>query len=148
MYPKNIHDAQTYDALITRIEGLSPDAHPVWGKMNVAQMLSHCAEVLDVMNGKELKNTPFYIRLLGPMIKKAVLRMGPYSKDSPTHPQYIKSGPEDFELQRTRLIASLGTLRAAGSHDVRHPLFGKMTAEEVGWSAWKHLDHHLTQFGA
>jgi hypothetical protein len=28
-----------------------------------------------------------------------------------------------------------------------HPMFGKMTADQWGRSMWKHLDHHLRQFG-
>jgi len=29
-----------------------------------------------------------------------------------------------------------------------HDFFGKMTREEIGILAYKHLDHHLRQFGA
>ena len=30
-------------------------------------------------------------------------------------------------------------------HD--HPIYLAMSAEEKGWAGYKHLDHHLTQFG-
>jgi hypothetical protein len=29
-----------------------------------------------------------------------------------------------------------------------HPFFGKMSSQEWAMFAYKHLDHHLTQFGA
>ncbi len=144
MYPKNLHDAETRAALRARIEALDPAATPAWGRMNVAQMLAHCAEVMEVMNGKELKGTPFYIRLLGPLVKGVVLSTKPYSKDSPTHPQYVKTGPEDFEASRRRLLAALD---AAAPRAFRHPIFGQLTAEQGGWASWKHINHHLEQFG-
>jgi hypothetical protein len=28
-----------------------------------------------------------------------------------------------------------------------HPIFGELTAEQWGQMQYKHLDHHLTQFG-
>jgi Protein of unknown function (DUF1569) len=31
--------------------------------------------------------------------------------------------------------------------DEPHPIFGKMTKEEWSKGTWKHLDHHLQQFG-
>ena len=77
-----------------------------------------------------------------------VLADKPYPKNSPTHPQYVKSGPEEFAAQKARLLAGLEAMRAAGPRERRHPIFGTLTAEQSGWATWKHLDHHLTQFGA
>jgi hypothetical protein len=145
MYPKNLHDADTRAALRARIAAVQSDARPVWGKMNVAQMLAHCAEVMEVMNGKELKGTPFFIRVLGPLVKGVVLSTKPYSKNSPTHPQYVKAGAEEFEPSRARLLAALDASRSGA---FRHPIFGQLTAEQAGWASWKHLNHHLEQFGA
>ena len=54
----------------------------------------------------------------------------------------------DFAQQKERLLAVLTRLKEAGPDDgVRHPLFGEMTAAEKGWAGYKHLDHHLRQFG-
>lgn len=147
MYPKNINDADTYADLLARMGRLSADSAPQWGKMNAAQMLAHCAEVQEVTNGKALKGTPFYIRMLGPLVKRMVLSTRPYPHDSPTHPQYVMSGPVEFDAAKARCRASLEALRARGGQPVPHSLFGPMKAEEWGWSVWKHLDHHLRQFG-
>jgi hypothetical protein len=145
MYPKNLHDADTRAAVRARIEALDAGAQPAWGRMNVAQMLAHCAEVMEVMNGKELKGTPLFIRVLGPLVKGVVLSTKPYSKNSPTHPQYVKAGTEDFERSRARLLAALDS---TSPRAFRHPIFGQLTAEQAGWASWKHLNHHLEQFGA
>jgi len=29
-----------------------------------------------------------------------------------------------------------------------HPFFGKLTKEQAGYMAYKHIDHHLRQFNA
>ena len=139
---------ETYRQVRHRIGMLEPQSPGRWGKMNVAQMLAHCAEVLEVTNGKELKGTPLFFRLIGPLIKRVITSDGPYRRNSPTHKQYVMTGPKDFERERVRLLEVLDALHASGPRPLRHPIFGRMTTEEVGWSAYKHLDHHLQQFGA
>jgi hypothetical protein len=140
-------DDDTHAAVVARIESLTPDARAAWGKMDVGQMLAHCAEVLEVINGKALTGTPWFFKLIGPLIKRVVTNDAPYRKNSPTHQQYVMTGPKDFERERARLLAALKALHASGPRDVRHPIFGRMTADEVGWAAYKHLNHHLQQFG-
>ncbi len=118
--------------------------------MTSAQMLSHCAEILEVTNGKELKNTPFMVKLIGGIIRRMVLSEKPYPKNSKTHPQYMKESDHDFEAEKKRLLTALEEFKNAGiegTNQHKHPLFGVMTADEKGWSMYKHLDHHLTQFG-
>lgn len=148
MERKNIFDDDTFEEIVVRIEKLTPETRPRWGSMDIAQMLAHCAEIQDVSNGKTLKGTPLIVKMMGPMIKKMVLSEKPYPKNSRTHPQYLMVEPEDFSLQRDRLVNSLRAMRGLGRVDSRHPLFGKMTADEKGWAMYKHLDHHLSQFGA
>jgi Protein of unknown function (DUF1569) len=147
MEQRSFFDRETYDALLSRIGRLTPDTEPRWGKMNVAQMCAHCAEVAAVAGGKSLEGTPWYIRLFGGLIKRLVVSPRPYPHGVRTHPQYRIPATVDFEAERDRLETVLGALFAAGPEPARHPLFGPLTAEEVGWSTYKHLDHHLTQFG-
>ncbi|MDA1029328.1 MAG: DUF1569 domain-containing protein [Bacteroidetes bacterium] len=147
MERKSLYDLATYNSMIERINRLSVESQPGWGQMNVGQMLAHCAEIQDVSNGKPLKGTPWFVKLIGGTIKKTVLADKPFPKNIRTHPQYIMTGPEDFETQKSRLLLSLKTMIALGKTTSRHPIFGKMTPEEKGWGMYKHLDHHLTQFG-
>jgi hypothetical protein len=140
-------DDRTFDQVRRRLAKLTPQSQRLWGKMDVAQMLAHCAEVLEVTHGKELKGTPWFFRLLGPLIKRVITNDSPYRRNSPTHKQYVMTDARDFERERTRLLTVLDALRAAGPLPLKHPIFGPMTAEEVGWAAYKHLDHHLQQFG-
>lgn len=147
MERKDLYDEATFEDICSRIGSLTGDTKPEWGSMTVAQMLAHCAEVQDVANGKDLKGTPFMVKLMGGMIKKMVTSDKPYPKNSRTHPQYVMRDPEDFDRQKDRLLHSLRFMHALGRKESRHPLFGKWTAEDKSWAMYKHLDHHLTQFG-
>jgi len=150
MERKNFYDGDTYQALLARIALLTPETDPEWGSMSSAQMCAHCAEVAEVAHGKPLLGTPWYIRLMGRLIKKMVLSPKPYPRSSKTHPQYEIPPTAAFDEQKERLLGVLGRMYSAGrahAGESRHPLFGARTADEQGWAAYKHLDHHLTQFG-
>lgn len=142
----SLYDPTVAESLHERIERLSPTTRPQWGEMSVDQMLAHCAEVQEVMNGKALTGTPWYIRLAGPLIKRGVVGSRPYSRGLRTHPQYEVTGEHEFEAERERLLVALEVARQGGG-PVDHPIFGHLSAEEAGWASYKHLDHHLTQFG-
>jgi len=146
---RSLYATEVYQECLARIEKLTPDTVPQWGSMTAAQMLSHCAEIQEVSNGKELKNTPFVAKLFKGMIRNMVVNDKPYPRNTKTHPQYQQLSERNFESEKRRLLGALEVF--ASPHGVpggsRHPLFGKMTAEEKGWSMYKHLDHHLSQFG-
>jgi hypothetical protein len=147
---KSLYDIATMDAVAARVDALSETTPPEWGKMDVAQMLGHCAEILEVANGKPLTGTPWIARLFKGMIRKMVVGPKPYAHSITTHPQYVVSGTRDFLTQKTRLTAALKVMSEEGPEgapQTEHALFGRMTAQEKGWGMYKHLDHHLTQFG-
>lgn len=150
MAKKSLLDQDVQQACLDRINKLTPASQPVWGKMNTAQMLAHCAEVAEVLNGKPLEGTPFMVKLFKGMIRKMVVNEKPYPQNSRTHPQYVVSDAREFEAEKERMIAALvklGSFTEAERRQLNHPLFGTMTDEELGWSSYKHLDHHLVQFG-
>ena len=117
--------------------------------MDAGQMCAHCAEIAEVAEGsRPLVGTPWVVRLLGGWIRRAVVSDKPFPRGSRTHPQYVIASPVDFDEQRERLLAVMKRMKQAGPDDgVEHPIFGAMTPQEKGWVAYKHLDHHLRQFG-
>ena len=138
-----LFDDAVYENCLERIDRLAPEARPRWGSMSVAQMLAHCSEVQEVMNGKPLEGTPWLLRLAGPLIKRAVLGRRPYPKGVKTHPQYLQTSSRRFEPEKHRLLEALAEFRSTGAEGARHPLFGPLSPGEAGWGAFKHLDHHL-----
>lgn len=147
---KNLYSPEVYQECLKRIEKLTPDSKPQWGRMTAAQMLAHCAEIQEVYNGKELRNTPFLAKLFKGLIRNMVVNEKPYPKNTRTHPQYEQTTGRDFQEEKDRLLRALDEFVKRDQQEARqiiHPLFGEMSAEEKGWSIYKHLDHHLRQFG-
>ena len=147
---KSLYTPEVYEDCLQRIGRLTPDSKPHWGSMTAAQMLAHCAEIQEVADGKPLVNTPFVVKLFKGMIRNMVVNDKPFPKNTRTHPQYRQQSTRDFETEKQRLLASLATaINSEKEHrdQPNHPLFGEMTREEKGWSMYKHLDHHLAQFG-
>ena len=118
--------------------------------MSVSQMLLHCQKPLDVAEGKlELKRNIIGF-LFGKMAKKSFLQNEDFKKNMPTDKGFIiKSSPE-FEKEKEVLcdqIARFGAMGPTIIANSKHPFFGEMTEEEWGVLQYKHLDHHLKQFG-
>lgn len=146
----NLYDKKVYVDVKSRIEKLSNDSLPLWGKMNIAQMMAHCSEVLDVYNGVKPLKSNFFTRLFKGYIRKVVIGPEPYKKNSPTAPQFKISAHKEFSEQKTRLINSLNffyEMQKEEAENIDHSLFGKMSLDERGWAMFKHLNHHLEQFG-
>ena len=137
--------------ILNRLEKLQPDAKPLWGKMNVSQMLAHCQVPLQASLGeKQLKRT-FMGLLFGKIGKKQVLKPEPFKKNLPTDPRFVIKNTPDFTTEKQQLSSLIQKFSITNSEEVAarpHPFFGKMTSDEWGWLQWKHLDHHLRQFGA
>ena len=148
---KSIFNDQDKNELLGRIEQLSPANPALWGKMNVSQMLTHCIEGIKMPTGEvNPKRVPFPINILGKLLKNKILGGGDLRKNAPTAPELTITDTKDFEKEKVRLIAAVNALYAMGEAGIQqevHPFFGKMTQKEWGILNYKHLDHHLRQFG-
>ncbi len=147
MEKRSLYDQQVFEETLNRIDHLTHETKPRWGKMDAGQMLPHCAETIDVANGKPLEGTPFLVSLFRGYIKKMVVGPKPYSKNLRTHPQYLRTEPVDFAQEKQHLLDALHKLKAQEGEKIKHTMFGILTPEEKGWGMYKHLDHHLQQFG-
>ncbi len=146
----NIFNQEENLKLQQRIEGLESRTQPVWGKMNAAQMVLHCQKPLDVADGKLILKRSLIGFLFGKMAKNDFLKKDEFKKNLPTAPQFkIETTPE-FEKERSillELVKKFGTMGPKVIVNKKHPFFGTMTDEEWGILQYKHLDHHLKQFG-
>ena len=136
---------------LSRINKLTPDTSPKWGKMNAAQMLAHLSVAYE-MDLEDIHPAPngFTRLILKLLVKKAVCGPKPYAKNIKTAPQFIIKGDRDFDKEKKRLTDYIQKVAAAGSATYEgreNQSFGPLTAAEWNTMYAKHLDHHLTQFG-
>ena len=149
-YP-NLFDHAEADVAIRRIEALTPDSTPLWGKMSVAQMLAHCIVAYDmVYTGQFPRPNPLLRWVLRTMVKDKVVGLAPYPRNTPTAPAFRIKDERDFSKERARLIAYVRRVASDGASALEgreSPSFGPLTAAEWNVLFSKHLDHHLSQFG-
>lgn len=148
---KDIFDPLVTKELIDRINQLKPETPALWGKMKVDQMLAHCSVAYEMaFTNKHPKPNAFMRFILKAFVKKGVVNEIPYAKNIRTAPVFIISDRKNFEAEKDRLIKylehtlSLGKDHFEGKESLS---FGPMTAQEWNNQFYKHLDHHLTQFG-
>lgn len=147
---KYLFDDQKSSSIISRINQLSPQSKALWGKMNVSQMLAHCQQPLQVALGETMLKRNLFGFLFGKMAKKTVVSDKPYKRGLPTAPSFIVKDERNFESEKQKLVQLITRFSSGGPAVLTkdpHPFFGKMTVEEWDKSQWKHLDHHLQQFG-
>jgi hypothetical protein len=148
---KSVFEKSVADELITRIDRLTPTTKAHWGKMNVAQMLAHCNVTYEMIyDNKHPKPGAFKRFMLKAFVKNVVVNDKPYKKDSQTGPQFIVKGSRDFMTEKNRLkdyIRRTQELGETGFIGRESLSFGKLSTDEWNNMMYKHLDHHLSQFG-
>ncbi len=148
---KNIFNKEVTDEVIHRINRLENDTLPLWGKMTVAQMLAHCNVSYELVYEDGFpKPGTFKKLLLTWFVKQAVVSEKPYKKNGPTAPEFIIKGTKDFYIEKQRLINYIVKTQELGENyfeGKQSHSFGRLKAVEWNNMFYKHLDHHLTQFG-
>ena len=146
---KNLYDPAVKQVIIERINKLTPETPRQWGKMDIAQMLAHLQQPLEVALGIRTIKGSFFMNLILPLFKKTLRDDKPWKKGLPTDATYIMTGEaKDFQQEKAKLLDLITRFNEAALSDKKHPVFGFMTKEQWSKSAWKHIDHHLKQFGA
>jgi hypothetical protein len=148
---KNLYEPQTTEEIKGRVAQLRPDSERLWGTMTVAQAVEHCSRGMEMATGDNLLPRVLIGRILGPVVKRMALGNNePMRKNSPTAPALIVQGEPEFKTQQERLLRLIDRFVAAGPAGCTthpHAFFGKLKPEEWAELMYKHLDHHLRQFG-
>lgn len=151
---KNLFDPTLAAETRQRVLQLRPDSQPLWGKMTVAQTLAHCTSGLEMAMGTiHPKRAPFPASVLGLVIKPLVFGNDkPMRRNSPSSPELFTVKPDlsDFKRERGRLVAAIDRFTHEGAaccSQHPHPFFGPLQPQQWAILMYKHLDHHLRQFG-
>lgn len=151
MIMPNIFDAAVVAEVVNRINRLTPVSKPQWGKMTVDQMLAHVnVSYIMVYENSIPKPNWFMRQVLKLIVKNKVVGPAPYGRNLPTAPVFKMTGTKDFVAEKAKLVAYLDRVQRDGETTFsgkESASFGPLTAAEWNVLFYKHLDHHLTQFG-
>ena len=144
-----IFDRELRGQLVRRIAAVQGTETARWGKMNAVQMISHIEASARMAMGEvtaKPKRTPLK---WGP-IRHLVICTLPFPKGAPTAPELLLPATRPLEELKADLGRHIETLAARGRDGEwpEHPAFGRATGTEWGVLLYRHMDHHLRQFGA
>lgn len=144
---KSIFEEATYTKILTRIDSLNENSERQWGKMTVGQMAWHCQFpfVIGIKN-KNKGNGNLFVRLF---FKKQMYGDTPFRKNLPTASNLKTKGEKNLSTEKAllrQLVTDFYNCRNRKEWNP-HPLFGRFSHNQWGKMEYKHLDHHLSQFG-
>lgn len=147
---KNIYHPLHTEEILNRIDKLSPNSKPEWGKMKVAQMLAHCSAFQDIAMGHSSPARGWLGILIGNFVKPMFYNDKPVARNMSTISTILIEDEREFEAEKEKLKEKIITFQHNGPEKCTthpHAFFGTLTPEQWGKGIYKHLDHHLKQFG-
>ncbi|WP_045500106.1 DUF1569 domain-containing protein [Chryseobacterium sp. StRB126] len=147
---KNLLKKEAADFIIVRVKNLSVTHQPQWGTMTASEMLLHCnscnRQILEESRGyNKTQIKQYLLRILAlyiaPNFKKNI-------QSELEHHTKGKANELDFEEYKNEFIHLINEF-PVNTHPLTlsHPAFGNISTHEWGIAAYKHMDHHLRQFG-
>ena len=147
---KSVFNNADVAGLKERIDKLTPQTSPLWGKMNVSQMLAHTNVSYEMAyTDKHPRPNAFMRFILKALVKNVVVGPKPYKHNTPTAKAFLITDERNFEKEKQILLDYIDhTMMLGKNHfEGKESLsFGKLTADEWNVLFYKHLDHHLQQF--
>ncbi|HEY2472982.1 MAG TPA: DUF1569 domain-containing protein [Terracidiphilus sp.] len=148
---KNLYEPGVALQIEERLAKLNPDSPRQFGKMMPAQMVEHCSRAMELALGDSRPPRMFVGRIVGAFIKPMLLGNDkPMRPGAPTAKSLIVADERDLEVERHRLSVLIDRFVSGGSACCTthpHTFFGHLTPEQWSILMYKHLDHHLRQFG-
>jgi hypothetical protein len=145
-----IWDAGARAALVERVRRLDPANTARWGKFSCPQMVTHLTDTIRMTLGElpVVAKGPSLLRRTP--VKQLVIYALPFPKGAPTAPELLERRCAGIDGEKRDLEAAIARLAArAGKREwPEHPAFGRLSPRAVGVLVYRHIDHHLRQFGA
>ena len=143
-----LRDEAVRGELGERLGRLTAESKAQWGSLDAPRMVCHLSDSLDTgLGGVPIATTGPWVLRRFPM-KHLALYVIPMPKGAKAPRELLKTAPGDFEADRRGVLERMerlaGLPRGEGPD---HFIFGSLTNDEWNALNWKHIDHHLRQFG-
>lgn len=145
---KSLFNDSVRQDILTRFDKLTDSSPRKWGNFTPAKLLAHCIDTFEVTFAerevvvrKGFLNTPLGRWLI---IDSPI----PWPKGSPTDPEYLKGDPHEFAADKARVRGYIERF-AKGSNQKFGPSpgLGYLTPDQWSRLHFRHMNHHLRQFG-
>ena len=147
----SVYNSKTTQETIIRLNKLTNQTQPLWGKMNAAQMLAHLNVSYDLAFEKINPKVSLFTKLIMKLfVKKLIVSEKKYPQNSRTAPIFIIANDRDFEKEKMLYIENINETEKKGSHYFEGKTsasMGKLTSVEWNNMFYKHTNHHFEQFG-
>lgn len=137
--------------LLGRFDRLRPDTSARWGEMSAPQMLAHIGDSMRMAIGAvriEPRRTPLRFT---PIKQLVIYGLPSAPRNLPTAPELMKTLPgvwsDDLREMKELVRRAVVRFDQPGTKWPDHPAFGKLSPRAWGVLTYKHIDHHLRQFG-
>ncbi|MBB5317948.1 DUF1569 domain-containing protein [Tunturibacter empetritectus] len=148
---RSLFEARAVEQIKERLARLQPDCQREWGTMTPGQAMAHCAGSMELAVGDRIPPRMLLARIMGRVVKPMALGNDRLMRrGSPTSRDLLVQDRRDLGTERERLGRLIDRFVVAGPKGCTvhpHSFFGRLTPEEWAELMYKHLDHHLRQFG-
>lgn len=131
-----------------RVARVACDRRAEWGTFTAPKMICHLADSLKMAMG-DLPVAPRHLPIRYPPLKQLIIYVAPFPKGAPTAPELLAREPREWASDLADVQALLARAGSARTTDTwpEHPAFGKLSTRAWGVLIYRHMDHHLKQFG-
>ncbi len=144
----SIFEDESLKEMLRRVDTIRIEYKPLWGKMNTAQMFAHLNATLEAPLGitKPASEVTLFTRWI---VRPIALSNMPIKKGAPTAKAFVAPTTSEYQTEKQKLLRNLQAAHDNGLNGKWEPhvSFGKLTPEEWGRLIYKHVNHHLEQFG-
>lgn len=149
---KTLLSEQDANDLKKRLEVFTDKSKRKWGVMTPQETVQHLRKPLLVALGeKHISFRPSIFSL--PIIKTLASQYIPWPHNAPSAPEFLEY--ENYYLtfneEKRSLIYTMDCFITAAIKPENsfppHPVFGWLTRRQWARLMWRHIDHHLRQFG-
>ncbi|WP_113923750.1 DUF1569 domain-containing protein [Cognataquiflexum aquatile] len=147
---KTILSSQAVNELLVRTEKLNPDIKANWGLMTATEMLVHCNLAHQgILKAPKSDKSATFRQLMFKFVFFNIRSEFPKLAKGPKRFQTAGNAPDaSFEEEKSKFIHILSKYpKIDYALEASHPVFGPLTHQQWGIFVWRHVDHHLRQFG-
>jgi hypothetical protein len=143
-----LQDESVRRGVVERLGRVRPESKAQWGSLDAPRMLCHLSDSMDaVVGGVAIPATGPWVLRYFPLKQLAIYAI-PLPKGARAPAEMLQTAPGDFEADRRGVVERIERLAALPrGKGPSHFVFGALTIDEWNALNWKHIDHHLRQFG-